>query len=74
MCPDDEEAGRCLRNSIWVADKSNPSGVLHELSHVVDELVEWFNAEKEDEFRAYLTEYIFFNILKYCGVLKNPLS
>lgn len=47
----------------WNNDDEHLAILVHEISHMVDEMAKWKNIEHETEARAYLTDYLFRVIL-----------
>lgn len=47
----------------WKNDDEHLAILVHEISHMVDEIAKWKNIEKETEARAYLSDYLFRVIL-----------
>jgi len=62
QCPDDYPL------IIWVKDKKQDwtfyESIMHEVNHVVELLSRYYKFERELEFKAYLTTYIFRKIRK----------
>ena len=57
-------AGRAFGGWIWVRDISDRSTLIHELSHLLDDLMESLNST-DSEFRAYCTEWVIDKVLTW---------
>lgn len=64
-CPK-KGSGRCFRGHIWVFTLKDKRILIHELSHLLDDIMLTVGSE-DTEFRAYLTEWIMFKVLEWRG-------
>ena len=62
-CPG-KGAGRAYGGAIWVESLSDEGTLIHELSHFIDDLMEFLKSD-DSEFRAYCTEWVFVNVLEW---------
>ena len=62
-CPK-KGSGRCFREHVWVFDIKNKKILIHELSHLLDDIMLTIGS-KDTEFRAYLTEWVMFKVLEW---------
>ena len=61
-CPP-KGSGRCFAGYVWVHDLKDKKILIHELSHLIDDVMLTIGSH-DTEFRAYITEWIFYTCLK----------
>lgn len=57
-------SGRMYGSYIWISDEPLLSTLFHELSHVLDAIMEYLGTN-DSEFRAYLAGWIFTNVFAW---------
>ena len=62
-CPE-KGSGRAFGGWVWVRSISDTAALIHELSHVLDNLMEQLRSS-DSEFRAYCTEWVIDTVLEW---------
>ena len=62
-----EDSGRAGGSWIWIDNKKDRNLIIHELSHFVDQLLNYLHTH-DGEFRAYITAWVIDNVLKWAKV------
>jgi len=58
------DCGRSWGGHVWVSALKHQGTLIHELSHAIDETMEVVGSQ-DTEFRAYITEWVLVNVLKW---------
>jgi len=59
---------------IWVKTVGKYADLFHECSHAIGSIMGFLGADKEEEFKAYITGWLLDKILTWCGTLDNDFS
>jgi len=67
-CP--SGGGRAWGSWLWVYNIHDSNTLYHELSHFIDDTMDDLHS-KDTEFRAYITGYVYENVIKWVNSKKN---
>jgi len=57
--------GNTVHHLVWIGNSKDKNLIYHELSHMLHSLYEQINATEENEFKAYLSAYIYCTVFEY---------
>jgi hypothetical protein len=61
-------SGRACGRMVWLYDLKDKKVIFHELSHLVDGVIEYIHSF-DSEFRAYIATWIFIEVFKWVKII-----
>ncbi len=66
--------GFTVHRLVWIGNTHDKNLIYHELSHMLHSLYLEINAVEENEFKAYLSAYIYCEVFNHIDEIKEPIK